>query len=84
MVKVDVRNAFNTIRRDVILARIHERCPEVYPMAYQAYHLPTPLHIGDQTVSSASGVQQGDPLGPAAFALAVDACARAMQSPLNV
>ncbi|KAF0288994.1 Ubiquitin carboxyl-terminal hydrolase 2 [Amphibalanus amphitrite] len=84
MVKIDVRNAFNTIRRDVILARIHERCPEVYPLAYQAYHLPTPLHIGDQTVLSATGVQQGDPLGPAAFALGVDACARAIRSPLNV
>ena len=79
-----MRNAFNTIRRDVVLTRILERCPEVYPMAHQAYHLPTPLHIGEQTISSSSGVQQGDPLGPAAFALAVDACARTMRSPLNV
>ena len=84
LVKMDVRNAFNTIRRDAILTRIHERCPELYPMAHQAYHLPSPLHIGDQTISSFSGVQQGDPLGPAAFALGVDACARAVQSPLNV
>ena len=84
LVKIDVRNAFNTIRRDVVLTRIHERCPEVYPMAHQAYHLQTPLHIGEQTISSSSGVQQGDPLGPAAFALAVDACARTMRSPLNV
>jgi hypothetical protein len=84
LVKIDVRNAFNTIRRDVILTRIQERCPELYPMAYQAYHLPSPLHIGDQTILSSSGVQQGDPLGPAAFALGVDACARSVQSPLNI
>ena len=83
LVKVDVRNAFNTIRRDVFLARIRERCPEVYPLAYQAYSAPTPLHIGGQTILSSSGVQQGDPLGPAAFALAVDPCAQAITSPLN-
>ena len=84
LVKIDVSNAFNTVRRDVFLARIRERCPEVYHLAYQAYSAPTPLVIGGQTITSASGVQQGDPLGPAAFALAVDPCARAVTAPLNV
>ena len=84
LVKLDVQNAFNTIRRDVILTSVRERCPDVYPFMYQAYSSPTPLHIGDHTVISASGVQQGDPLGPVAFALAIDSVARAIQSPLNV
>ena len=34
--------------------------------------------------TSATGVLQGDPLGSAAFALGVGACARATKSPLNV
>ena len=84
LVKIDVSNAFNTVRRDSFLARIRERCPEVYHMAYQAYSAPSPLVIGGQTIKSASGVQQGDPLGPAAFALAVDPCAKAVTAPLNV
>ena len=84
LVKVDVKNAFNTVRRDVILSQLQERCPEIYPMAHQAYSLPTPLYIDDQVIPSASGVQQGDPLGPAAFSLAIDSCARALKSPLNV
>ena len=84
LVKVDVSNAFNTVRRDVFLARIRERCPEVYHLAYQTYSAPSTLIIGGQTIESASGVQQGDPLGPAAFALAVDPCTRSVTAPLNV
>ena len=83
LVKVDVRNAFNTVRRDIFLSQLKDRCPEIYPMAHQAYSLPTPLFIGDQVIDSTSGVQQGDPLGPALFSLAVDRCARALKSPFN-
>lgn len=84
LVKVDVSNAFNTVRRDVFLNRIRERCPEIFPLAYQGYSAPTPLYIGNRTITSSTGVQQGDPLGPAAFSLAIDQCARAMTSPLNI
>ncbi|KAF0300891.1 Ubiquitin carboxyl-terminal hydrolase 38 [Amphibalanus amphitrite] len=84
LVKLDVSNAFNTVRRDVFLTRIRERCPEVYYLAYQAYSSPSPLIIGGQTIASACGVQQGDPLGPAAFAIAIDSCARAVSAPLNI
>ena len=84
LVKVDVKNAFNSVRRDVMLNRIQARCPEIYRIAFQAYSAPTPLYIGDHVIWSCSGVQQGDPLGPVCFALAVDDCARAMSSPLNI
>ena len=84
LVKVDVRNAFNSVRRDVMLKAIHDRCPETYRLAFQAYSAPTPLHIGDYTIPSRCGVQQGDPLGPVGFSLAIDDCARSMKSLLNV
>ena len=84
VVKVDVKNAFNSVRRDVILSRIRDRCPALYPMVYQAYASPTPLLFGDEKILSATGVQQGDPLGPLCFALAVDRCARSLTAPLNV
>ena len=84
LVKVDVRNAFNSVRRDVLLRNIRSRCPEIYRLAFQAYSAPTPLHIGDHTIWSCRGIQQGDPLGPVGFSLAVDDCARSMRSPLNV
>ena len=84
LVKIDVKNAFNTVRRDVILRCLRESCPEAYAMAYQAYSTPTPLLIAGQKVMSSTGVQQGDPLGPIAFALAVNSCASSLKSPLNV
>ena len=84
LVKVDIRNAFNTVRRDVFLTQARTRVPAVYPMLRNMYGEPTPLLIGGQTIASCSGVQQGDPLGPAAFALALDPVIRTMQSPLNV
>ena len=83
-VKVDVRNAFNSVRRDIMLKAIYNRCPETYRLAFQAYSAPTPLHIGDYTIPSRCGVQQGDPLGPVGFSLAIDDCARSMKSLLNV
>ena len=83
-VKVDMCNAFNTVRRDKMLKAIHARCPEIYRLAFQAYSAPTPLHIGNSLIPSSSGVQQGDPLGPIGFSLAIDNCARSMRSPLNI
>ena len=79
-----VRNAFNTVRRDTFLTQVKTRAPAVYPLLWNVYAEPTPLCIGGQTIESCSGVQQGDPLGPAAFALAIDPVIRAMRSPLNV
>ena len=84
LVKLDVKNAFNTVRRDIVLRCIKERCPEVYAMAHQAYITPTPLLMAGHRIMSSTGVQQGDPLGPIAFALAVNSCARSLKSPLNI
>ena len=53
-------------------------------LGFKKKHGRSPLVIGGQTIKSASGLQQGDPLGPAAFALAVDPCASAVTAPLNV
>ena len=40
--------------------------------------------IGNETILSETGVQQGDPLGPILFALAVDEIARSVRSPINI
>ena len=84
LIKVDMRNAFNTIRRDKMLLQVADRCPEVLPVVRSAYVTPTPLYFGGECVMSATGVQQGDPLGSLAFALTVDPVIRAVTSELNV
>ena len=64
MLKVDFKNAFNTIRRDKMLHSVLEFVPEIYPLVHSVYCSPTHLFFGDHIVSSTEGVQPGDPLGP--------------------
>ena len=84
LVKVDVKNAFNSLNRDALLLRVREKCPELEPIISHSYSSPTPLFYWNTVITSQRGVQQGDPLGPLAFALAVDPIIRLVNCPLNV
>lgn len=85
VVKLDFCNAFNSVRRDLLLRTIREKSPDLFPMIWQCYRHPTILSWSDEhTISSVSGVQQGDPLGPAVFSLAIANLVNEMMSPLNV
>ena len=72
LVKLDISNAFNSVDRQTVLNEVHRRCPEIYHMVWQSYNTRTPLFIGDTVIWSKTGVQQGDPLGPLCFSLAID------------
>ena len=72
-VKLDFANAFNSIRRDAVLKAVAKHRPDLLDFVTSAYGAPTLLWLGDdQQISSAEGVQQGDPLGPLLFCLALD------------
>ena len=81
---MDVRNAFNSVRRDHVLEVCKRRCPLVYNLAFLSYGFPSSLLVSGHLIPSSTGVQQGDPLGPLLFALAVDDIARSLSSPLNL
>ena len=82
--KIDVSNAFNCLRRDIFLARVREKVPSLYKLLWQAYSQPSKLFFGDHIIESSEGIQQGDPFGPALFALSVDPIAKDMRSEFNV
>jgi len=63
LLKFDFRNAFNCISRQVFLDELAAKFPSLYPFVSQCYGDPTVLRFGDRTLSSSTGVQQGDPLG---------------------
>ena len=61
--KLDVKNAFNSIRRDTVLQAAQTHLPEIYPFIWDCYSSKTSLFHGEFCLDSATGVQQGDPLG---------------------
>ena len=84
LVKLDIQNAFNTVRRDNFLEVCSSRAPSVSRLALTAYATSSHLVIGNETILSETGVQQVDPLGPVLHVLAVDEIARNGISPINI
>ena len=84
ILKLDIRNAFNSMRRDKILNEVRERVPGLYPMIWQSYAETSNLYIGNgDIIGSREGVQQGDPLGPFLFCLGLTDLVSDSQSELS-
>ena len=69
--KLDFANAFNTVDREAFLKEVRRRMPGLAPWVDFCYSRPSKLVFGAHTIASECGVQQGDPLGPLLFALAL-------------
>ena len=67
--KVDLRNAFNNVSRPVFIFLTRKHFPELSPWVEWCYANHSGLTFGNDFITSAEGVQQGDPLGPLLFSL---------------
>ena len=65
LLKIDMRNAFNSLRRNYFLSVACVITPGHYCLLWQAYSSPTRLFFGEEEFASETGIQQGDPIGPA-------------------
>jgi hypothetical protein len=84
LLKLDFKNAFNSVQRDCILKEIQSRTPLLYPYLYQCYRNPSTLFFGNHLISSSVGAQQGDPCGPMIFSLAIQPIILSLDSELNI
>ncbi|XP_052759361.1 uncharacterized protein LOC128202586 [Galleria mellonella] len=82
--KVDVKNAFNSIDRRSFLAEVERIVPEVLPFLKQCYGSPSILVYNNHPIKSSVGCQQGDPMGPVIFSLGINSIIKKLLSPLNI
>jgi Reverse transcriptase (RNA-dependent DNA polymerase) len=80
--KLDFKNAFNTLRRDTILEAVSRHFPEMLPFASSTLTTASVLQFGKFSISSEEGAQQGDPLGPLYFCITIHDVIRSLRSEL--
>ena len=75
VLKTDVSNAFNCINRSHLLKEVHKAFPDLYNHSFCMYGRSSSLVYSMKSesiiIQSEEGVHQGDPLGPALFALGI-------------
>ena len=64
-VGANLRNAFNSVDRAVLLREVEERVSALYPYAHACYSTPAMLFGNGFELESSCGVRQGDVCGPA-------------------
>ena len=69
IVKLDFKNAFSCMRRDCMLEAVLQWISELYAFCHNAYSGYPVIMFNDTVIESATGAQQGDPLGPLLFSI---------------
>ena len=67
--ELDFSNAFNQSSREAMFAEFRQHLPGLSAWMESCYTCQPILHLGEATILSCCGGQQGDPLGPLGFPL---------------
>ena len=69
VVKLDMMDAFNSVRRNHVLQTRLDRMPEIARLSFLAYSTPSSVIASGHSMTSSTGVQQGNQIGALLFAL---------------
>ncbi|KAF2894723.1 hypothetical protein ILUMI_11447 [Ignelater luminosus] len=83
ILKVDVKNAFNTLERNTIFEAVKCKTSNIFPYLWQCCSSPPNLFHGNK-ITSQVGAQQKDPCGPMIFSLAVYLIIESPNTDLNI
>ena len=72
MLKIDFTNAFNLVDRQTFINEVKMNLASIYNWVVYCYGIECILDYDGFTIQSSCSVQQGDPLGPLLFALALN------------
>ena len=84
MLKLDFSNAFNSLRRDVLLKVVRDKLPKIYNFCLASYDEASFLFFENKLILSDEGIQQGDPLRPLFFSLAVHPILQLLESEVTI
>ena len=84
ILKMDFKNAFNSLKRDKILDTVFRKRRQIYNYTHSAYSESSHLFFGEKVIQSQEGCQQGDPEGPALFSDTIQDLVNQMVSQYNV
>ena len=79
VLQVDLENAFNRVSRSHVLSEVARLLPDCLPWVATCYGRASNLQFGKTSLSSSSGVQQGDPFASICFALVLHPVIQAIQ-----
>ena len=84
ILKMDFKNAFNSLKRDKILYTVFRKRRQIYNYTHSAYSESSHLFFGEKVIQSQEGCQQGDPEGPVLFSDTIQDLVNQMVSQYNV
>ena len=84
IVRLDMMNAFSSVRRDHVLQTCQDCTSEIAILFFIAYSTPSSAIASGNSITSSTGVKQAVYIGPLLLALAVDQIVNGVESKLSV